>query len=88
MITDTINQRKKILKGVVKSNKMDKTVVVAVTQRVIDPDYKKYYRKTTKYFAHDEKNECTEGDMVEIIQSRPLSKNKFWRLLKIVRKVQ
>jgi small subunit ribosomal protein S17 len=72
--------------GVVSSNKMDKTVVVAVERKVQHPIYGKFLKKTTKFHAHDEKNECSIGDTVRIMESRPLSKTKRWRLVEIVEK--
>ncbi len=74
--------------GVVVSNKMDKTIVVAVATKEMHPIYGKYVKKTTKFTAHDEKNECSEGDTVRIMETRPLSKNKNWRLVEIVEKVK
>lgn len=76
--------RKKVLTGVVVSDKMDKTVVVSVERRVRHPLYKKYVRRHKKYYAHDPKNECKVGDVVEIIESRPLSRLKRWRVLRTV----
>lgn len=76
--------RKKVLTGVVVSDKMDKTVVVRVERRVRHPLYKKYVRRHKKYYAHDPKNECKVGDVVEIIESRPLSRLKRWRVLRTV----
>jgi small subunit ribosomal protein S17 len=76
--------RKKVLTGVVVSDKMDKTVVVRVERRVKHPLYKKYVRRHKKYYAHDPKNECKVGDVVEIIESRPLSRLKRWRVLRTV----
>ena len=73
--------------GVVVSNKMDKTIVVAVATKEKHPLYGKFVKKTTKFTAHDEKNECSEGDTVRIMETRPLSKNKKWRLVEIVEKV-
>ena len=70
--------------GVVVSNKMDKTVVVAVERKEKHPLYGKFVKKTTKFVAHDEKNECGEGDTVLIMETRPLSKTKNWRVEKIV----
>lgn len=70
--------------GTVVSNKMDKTVVVMVEKLVKHPKYKKYIRKRKKYKAHDEKNECKIGDQVLIIETRPLSKEKRWRIKKIL----
>ncbi|MBO8139624.1 MAG: 30S ribosomal protein S17 [Thermosipho sp. (in: Bacteria)] len=75
---------KKKLVGEVVSNKMDKTVVVAVNTLVKHPTVGKYIKRTKKYYAHDENNECSIGDTVEIIESRPLSKLKRWRVLRIV----
>ena len=70
--------------GVVVSDKMDKTVVVLVNRLVKHPVYKKYIRRRAKFMAHDEQNSARMGDTVEIIQSRPLSKFKRWRLTRIV----
>jgi len=74
--------------GVVRSSKMDKTITVAVERRVKHPIYGKFVKKTTKFHAHDEKNECTVGDVVKIMESRPLSKTKRWRLVEIVEKAK
>ncbi|MDR1342331.1 MAG: 30S ribosomal protein S17 [Prevotellaceae bacterium] len=74
--------------GVVTSNKMDKSIVVAVQRKVKHPVYGKFVKHTTKFAAHDEKNECSEGDTVRIMETRPLSKNKRWRLVEIVEKVK
>src|SRR5688572_12855608 len=70
--------------GVVTSNKMQKTVVVAVTRRVRDPRFHKFMTKRMKYKAHDEKNEFKIGDRVEIVETRPLSKDKRWRVARLV----
>jgi small subunit ribosomal protein S17 len=74
--------------GVVVSNKMTKTAVVAVERQVQHPVYKKYIKRTTKFKAHDEKNECSIGDKVKIIEVRPLSKTKRWRVVEIIEKVK
>lgn len=74
---------KKILKGTVISDKMDKTVVVSVERVFQDPLYKKTIKTRKKYKAHDENNSCKVGDRVEIIESRPLSKTKRWKVLRI-----
>ncbi len=74
--------------GVVVSNKMDRTVVVAVKTKEKHPIYGKFVNKTNKFVAHDEKNECNEGDTVRIMETRPLSKTKRWRLVEIVEKVK
>ena len=75
---------KKTMTGVVVSNKMDKTVVVKVERRFSHPVFKKVVKTTKKYKVHDEKNECLEGDFIRIQQTRPLSKEKRWRLLGII----
>ena len=69
---------KRILQGVVVSDKMDKSVVVRVERRVMHPVYKKYIKRSAKYPAHDENNLCKVGDVVQIMESRPLSKTKTW----------
>ena len=74
--------------GVVRSNKMDKTITVAVERKVKHPIYGKFVKKTTKFHAHDEKNECSIGDLVKIMETRPLSKTKRWRLVEVVEKVK
>jgi small subunit ribosomal protein S17 len=74
--------------GVVKSNKMDKSITVSVERRVKHPIYGKFVKKTTSFHAHDEKNECTVGDVVKIMESRPLSKTKRWRLVEVVEKAK
>ena len=79
---------RKIRIGVVRSNKMDKTVTVAVERKVKHPIYGKFVKKTTSFHAHDEKNECSIGDVVKIMETRPLSKTKRWRLVEVVEKVK
>ena len=74
--------------GVVVSNKMDKTIVVKTVTHEKHPLYGKFVKKTTKFVAQDEKNECSEGDTVRIMETRPLSKTKRWRLVDIVEKVK
>ena len=74
--------------GVVTSDKMDKTIVVAVKDSVRHPLYKKIIRRTVKFKAHDEANECREGDRVMIMETRPLSKDKRWRVVSIVEKAK
>lgn len=74
--------------GKVVSDKMDKTVVVAVETKVKHPLYKKMVGKTTKFKAHDEQNQCGIGDVVEIMETRPLSKEKRWRVVKTISKAQ
>ncbi|WP_449500887.1 30S ribosomal protein S17 [Arachidicoccus terrestris] len=74
--------------GVVSSNKMTKTITVAVERKVKHPMYGKFVKKTTKFHAHDEKNEANIGDVVKIMETRPLSKTKRWRLVEIVEKAK
>ena len=74
--------------GKVVSNKMDKTIVVAVQDHVQHPLYKKIIKRTVKFKAHDENNECGVGDRVTIMETRPLSKEKRWRLVKIIEKAK
>jgi small subunit ribosomal protein S17 len=74
--------------GTVTSNKMEKSIVVAVERKVKHPKYKKFVKRTSKFMAHDEKNECNIGDVVRIMETRPLSKNKCWRLVEIVEKAK
>ncbi len=80
----TRNQR--TLQGIVVSDKMEKTVVVEVTRKVQHPRYKKYVRHSKKYKAHDEANKCGIGDSVTIVETRPLSRGKRWRVRSIDRK--
>ena len=77
---------RKVIQGTVVSNKMDKTIVVSVVSNKKHPLYKKVVKVTKKFKAHDEKNECGVGDIVEIIETRPLSKDKYFRLNRIVEK--
>ena len=74
--------------GVVVSDKMDKTIVVAVKDSVQHPLYKKIMKRTVKFKAHDEKNECGVGDRVEIMETRPISADKRWRLVQIIEKAK
>ena len=74
--------------GIVTSSKMDKSVVVSVERKVKHAKYGKFVKKTTKFVAHDEKNECNPGDTVRIMETRPLSKTKCWRLVEIVERAK
>jgi small subunit ribosomal protein S17 len=80
--------RRKVRQGKVVSNKMEKTIVVAVESRVRHPLYGKFMKRTKKFKAHDETNQCGEGDTVEIMETRPLSKDKNWRLVRIIEKAK
>ncbi len=74
--------------GLVVSNKMDKTITVEVQRRVKHPIYGKFVKKSSKFAAHDENNECNIGDTVRIMETRPLSKNKCWRLVEIIERAK
>lgn len=86
--SDTERGRRKVRTGRVVSSKMEKTVVVAVETRKRHPLYGKFMRQTAKFKAHDEQNACGEGDTVEIMETRPLSKDKNWRVIRIVEKAK
>ena len=79
---------RKVRTGKVTSNKMDKTIVVAIEEHVKHPLYNKVVKRTYKMKAHDENNECNIGDTVKVMETRPLSKDKRWRLVEIVEKVK
>jgi len=74
--------------GVVVSNKMNKSILVVVERKIKHPKYGKFINRTSKFMAHDEKNECNVGDTVSIMETRPLSKNKCWRLVEIIERVK
>jgi small subunit ribosomal protein S17 len=80
--------RRKVRIGKVVSNRMEKSIVVAIERRVPHPIYKKYFRRTSRLMAHDEKREAGIGDTVKIMETRPLSKNKRWRLVAIMQKAK
>lgn len=79
---------KKTRVGKVVSNKMEKTIVVAVERQVIHPVYKKYFKQTTKLMAHDEENTCKIGDVVKIMEHRPLSARKRWNLVEVMERAK
>ena len=81
------NHRKTII-GTVVSDKMDKTITVAIETFVAHPIYKKRFKKTTKFKAHDENNECAVGDKAKLMETRPLSKDKRWRLVEILERAK
>jgi small subunit ribosomal protein S17 len=83
-----VQGRRQVKVGRVVSNKMDKTAVVAVEETVTHRLYHRYMKKTKKFHAHDEENQCNVGDTVEIVSSRPLSKTKRWRVREIVKRAQ
>jgi small subunit ribosomal protein S17 len=87
-IQTEVRGRRKTRVGLVTSNKMDKSITVSVERKVKHPIYGKFLKKTTTFMAHDENNECSIGDLVKIMETRPLSKNKCWRLVEVVEKVK
>lgn len=74
--------------GLVVSNKMDKSIVISVERKVKHPIYGKFVKKSTKFMAHDDKNDCNIGDTVKIMETKPLSKNKCWRLVEILERAK
>jgi small subunit ribosomal protein S17 len=80
--------RRKEIVGKVLKNKMDKSIVIGVERKVKHPKYGKFVKKTSTFMAHDEKNECNVGDIVQVMETRPLSKSKRWRLVQIVEKAK
>ena len=74
--------------GIVASNKMDKSIVVAIERKVKHPLYGKFVKQTSRFVAHDEENTCNEGDTVKIMETRPLSKRKNWRLVEIIERAK
>ena len=74
--------------GLVMSNKMDKSIVISVERKVKHPIYGKFVKSTTKFMAHDEKNDCNIGDTVKIMETKPMSKNKCWRLVEIIERAK
>lgn len=86
--TTLVRNLRKTRTGVVSSNKMDKTITVKVERKIKHPLYGKFLKKTTSFHAHDEKNECSIGDTVKIMETRPMSKTKRWRLVEVVEKVK
>jgi len=88
MSEQAVRNLRKTRVGMVVSNKMDKTVVVAIQDSIRHPLYKKIVKRTVKFKAHDEENVCGVGDKVEIMETRPLSKEKRWRLVKVLEKAK
>ena len=85
---ETTRKLRKERTGLVVSDKMDKSIVVIVERKVKHPMYGKFVKKSSKFIAHDEKNECNMGDTVRIMETRPLSKNKCWRLVEIIERAK
>ena len=84
----TDNLLNKVRIGVVASSKMDKTITVLIERRLKHPKYGKFVKKSKKFFVHDENNQCNLGDTVKITETRPISKNKSWRLVEIIEKAK
>lgn len=80
--------RRKVREGLVTSDKMEKSIVVSVERKLKHPKYGKFLKRTTKLMAHDEMNECHIGDRVKVMETRPLSKNKCWRLVEIIERAK
>jgi len=87
-MAEAVRNIRKEKTGVVVSNKMQKTITIAVTRKVKHPKYGKFLTKTSKFKAHDENNECGIGDTVRIMETRPLSKDKNWRLVEIIERAK
>lgn len=85
---ETTRQLRKEITGLVTSNKMEKSILVTVERKVKHPKYGKFVKKRSKFFAHDEKNDCNVGDTVKLMETRPLSKNKCWRLVEIIERAK
>ena len=83
-----VQSRKKVFIGKVVSNKMSKTIAVLVERRYRHPLYGKFIKRSSKFLVHDEKNECTIGDTVRIVETRPLSRRKCWRLVEVIEKAK
>lgn len=84
----TVRNNRKLITGKVTGSKMDKTIVVSVERRMKHKLYPKFVKKTSKFYAHDEKNECNTNDIVRIMETRPLSKSKRWRLVEIIERAK
>ena len=85
---DAVRNRRKVREGVVVSNKMDKTAVIAVIERVRHPKYGKFMMRTKKLYAHDETNDVNIGDKVRVMETRPTSKNKRWRVTEVLERAK
>ena len=84
MAETTVRNNRKIREGLVVSNKMNKTVVIAIVERVRHPKYDKFITRTKKLYAHDEANDAKTGDKVRVVETRPMSKTKRWRVVEVV----
>jgi small subunit ribosomal protein S17 len=87
-INTEVRQARKVREGVVVSNKMDKTIVISIVERVRHPKYAKFVQRTKKLYAHDEANDAQVGDRVRVMETRPLSKQKRWRLIEVLERAK
>jgi small subunit ribosomal protein S17 len=87
-IMEEARKKRKVREGLVSSNKMDKSIVVKVERKLKHPKYGKFLKRTTKLMAHDDQNSCNMGDKVKVMETRPLSKNKCWRLVEIIERAK
>lgn len=85
---EEVRKKRKVREGLVSSNKMDKSIVVKVERKLKHPKYGKFLKRTTKLMAHDETNSCNMGDKVKVMETRPLSKSKCWRLVEIIERAK
>jgi small subunit ribosomal protein S17 len=85
---EEVRKKRKVREGLVSSNKMDKSIVVKVERKLKHPKYGKFLKRTTKLMAHDEANGCNIGDKVKVMETRPLSKSKSWRLVEIIERAK
>ena len=86
--TEVVRQNRKVREGVVVSNKMDKTIVISIVERVRHPKYAKFVQRTKKLYAHDEANDAKIGDRVRVMETRPMSKQKRWRLVEVLERAK
>jgi small subunit ribosomal protein S17 len=86
--TEVVRQNRKVREGVVVSYKMDKTIVISIVERVRHPKYAKFVQRTKKLYAHDEANDANIGDRVRVMETRPMSKQKRWRLIEVLERAK
>ena len=86
--TEVVRQYRKVRDGIVVSNKMDKTIVISIVERVRHPKYAKFVQRTKKLYAHDEANDAKIGDRVRVMETRPMSKQKRWRLVEVLERAK
>jgi small subunit ribosomal protein S17 len=86
--TEVVRKNRKVRDGIVVSNKMDKTIVISIVERVRHPKYAKFVQRTKKLYAHDEANDAKIGDRVRVMETRPMSKQKRWRLIEVLERAK